>query len=217
MDVTEPTEIETPSGIAGVHWQAPRGAAGLLVLGHGAGGGVDARDIVAVAKGAVESGFAVARLTQPYRMAGRKAPAPAAQLDAAMAAVVAELVRKHRTLRGKPLILGGRSSGARVACRTAASVGAAGVLALAFPLHPPGKPEKSRAEELLGVDVPVLVVQGERDPFGAPDEFRALKLPSTVRLHVAAAADHGLKVPKAHPPALPDVVTTATAWLAARL
>ena len=214
--MTEPIEIETPSGIAGVHWQAPRGVVGLLVLGHGAGGGVDARDLVAVAKVAVGSGYAVARLTQPYRMAGRKAPAPAPQLDVAMAAVVAELVRKHRTIRGKPLILGGRSSGARVACRTAATVGAAGVLALAFPLHPPGKPERSRADELLGVDVPVLVVQGERDAFGSPDELRSVGLPATVELHVAPAADHGLKVPKAHPPVLPDIVAHVAEWLTNR-
>jgi predicted alpha/beta-hydrolase family hydrolase len=205
--------IETPVGPAGVDWQAPRGARGLLTLGHGAGGGVDARDIVAAAKAAVAAGFAVARVTQPYRMAGRKAPAPAPQLDAALTAVVTELVRKHRSLRGKPLILGGRSSGARVACRTAAAVGASGVLALAFPLHPPGRPESTRAAELLGVTVPVFIVQGDRDSFGTPPEFAALKPPKTIEIHVAPAADHGLKVPKGHPAVLPAAIDAFTNWL----
>jgi predicted alpha/beta-hydrolase family hydrolase len=214
--MSDVVEFETPAGIAGVLWEAPRGARGLLTLGHGAGGGVDARDIVAVGKAAVQAGFAVARIIQPYRMAGRRAPAPAPQLDTALGAVVPQLIAKHRSLRGKPLILGGRSSGARVACRTAATVRASGVLALAFPLHPPGKPEKSRAEELLAVEVPVLVVQGERDPFGSPDELRAVGLGPEIQLHVAPAADHGLKVAKGQPPVLPDIVTAVTTWLEGR-
>ncbi|MEV6298344.1 alpha/beta family hydrolase [Actinoplanes sp. NPDC051861] len=156
--------IETPRGPAAVKLTDPDGPVlSLLVLGHGAGGGVDAPDLVAVHDLAVAAGVRVALVTQPYRVAGRRAPAPAGHLDEAWTAVV-------RALRvpEKPLILGGRSSGARVACRTAPTLGAAGVLALAFPLHPPGKPEKSRAGE-LPVDVPTLVLNGDRDPFGVPE------------------------------------------------
>jgi predicted alpha/beta-hydrolase family hydrolase len=143
----------------------PRGA---LVLGHGAGGGVSARDLVAACRAARDEGIGVALVEQPYRVAGRRSPAPARQLDAAWVAVVEYL--RARELGGVPLVVGGRSSGARVACRTAAATGAAGVLCLAFPVHPPGRPEKSRLDELDGVSVPVLIVQGTADPFGMPPE-----------------------------------------------
>ena len=135
----------------------------MLVIGHGAGGGVHAPDIVRVHDAAVAAGVRVARVTQPYRVAGRKSPSPAGHLDEAWTAVVRELAD------GKlPLLVGGRSSGARVACRTATELGAAGVLCLAFPLHPPGKPERSRAPE-LPIALPTLVVNGDRDPFGVPE------------------------------------------------
>jgi predicted alpha/beta-hydrolase family hydrolase len=139
----------------------------LLVLGHGAGGGVDAPDLLAVRRAVLDASVMLARVTQPYRVSGRRSPAPATQLDAAWTTVVSTL----RTRRTPPLVVGGRSSGARVACRTAAAVGAAGIVALAFPLHPPGKaddPTRSRAAELL-TGVPTLVVNGDRDPFGVPD------------------------------------------------
>jgi predicted alpha/beta-hydrolase family hydrolase len=135
---------------------------GALVLGHGAGGGVESADLAGAAEAAASASLTVALVEQPYRVAGRRSPAPAAQLDAAWISVVRQLDL------GVPLIAGGRSSGARVACRTAAELGAAAVLCLAFPLHPPGRPEKSRLDELDAVAVPVLVVQGERDPFGLP-------------------------------------------------
>jgi predicted alpha/beta-hydrolase family hydrolase len=157
-------DVETPHGPARAHLQladAPRGA---LVLGHGAGGGVGARDIVRAAK-AAES-FNVALVEQPYLVAGRKSPAPAAQLDAAWIAVVEHL--RTGPLADLPLVTGGRSAGARVACRTAEQTGAVGVLCLAFPVHPPGRPEKTRLSELDAVTVPVLVVQGTSDPFGMP-------------------------------------------------
>jgi predicted alpha/beta-hydrolase family hydrolase len=161
------TEVETPSGTAWLDVDRPRGATALLALGHGAGGGVDAPDLRAVRDAAVAAGIVVARVTQPYRVAGRRAPAPAPRLDEAWLAALAQL-RRLRGFRALPLIVGGRSSGARVACRTAAASGAAGVVALAFPVHPPGKPEKSRLDELDAPRVPVLVVQGDRDPFGMP-------------------------------------------------
>ena len=132
------------------------------MLGHGAGGGVEAPDLVGATDAANAAGLSVALVEQPYRVAGRRSPAPAAQLDEAWLAVVRGL------FPGLPLIVGGRSAGARVACRTAAEVDAVAVLCLAFPLHPPGKPEKTRLPELDGVTVPTLVVQGERDPFGIP-------------------------------------------------
>jgi predicted alpha/beta-hydrolase family hydrolase len=159
-------EIETPHGPARAHVHGKRGTTGALVLGHGAGGGVGARDLVAATDVALAAGLRVVLVEQPYRVAGRRSPAPAAQLDAAWSAVVADL-RRRRLIAGG-LIVGGRSAGARVACRTAADTGAGAVLCLAFPLHPPGRPEKSRLPELEAVAVPVLVVQGESDPFGKP-------------------------------------------------
>jgi len=162
----EPREIETPHGPARAHLHAAEAPRAALVLGHGAGGGVGARDLVTATEVARSEGISVALVEQPYRVAGRRSPAPARQLDAGWTAVVEQLL--DGALEGLPLIAGGRSSGARVACRTAAATGAIGVLCLAFPLHPPGRPESSRQPELDAVDVPVLVVQGARDPFGMP-------------------------------------------------
>ncbi|WP_130404281.1 alpha/beta family hydrolase [Micromonospora violae] len=159
-------EIETPRGPARIDTDLPRRpATALLVLGHGAGGSVDAPDLLAVRDASVEAGVAVVRVTQPYRVAGRRAPAPAGHLDEAWAAVLAVLRDRHADV---PTVVGGRSSGARVACRTARAVGAVGVVALAFPLHPPGRPERSRATE-LDTGLPTLVVNGDRDPFGTPE------------------------------------------------
>jgi len=161
-------EIETPTGPARVQVDEAAGPArAMLVLGHGAGGGVDARDILAVRTAVVAAGVTVVRVTQPYRVAGPRAPAPANQLDAAWLAVLAALTEARGDL---PLIAGGRSSGARVACRTAVAGGAAGVVALAFPVHLPGRPDKSRLPELDAAGVPTLAVSGERDPFGVPPE-----------------------------------------------
>jgi hypothetical protein len=177
-------EIETPHGLARVDLHCvPEGRAGLL-LGHGAGGGIAAPDLVAAAQSARRAGVHVALVEQPYRVAGRRAPAPAKQLDTAWLAVVEHL--GAGVLEGLPLVFGGRSSGARVACRTSDEGGAAAVLCLAFPVHPPGKPEKDRLPELAGVDVPILVVQGERDPFGQPP-------PAPHRDVVLLPGDHSLK------------------------
>ena len=161
-------DIDTPHGPARAHMHPVAKPKGALVLGHGAGGGVAARDLVKAADVAGELGFSVALVEQPYRVAGRKSAAPPAQLDAAWRAVVAAL--RAGPLANLPLVTGGRSAGARVACRTAADTGAAGVLCLAFPLHPPGRPEKTRLSELEAVSVPVLIVQGGSDPFGMPPE-----------------------------------------------
>jgi uncharacterized protein len=161
-------ELETPVGLARVRLEPVDSPDAALVLGHGAGGGIDSPDLAGAASAAREAGLTVALVEQPYRVAGRRSPAPAAQLDAAWLSVISQLPLDE----GLPLVVGGRSAGARVACRTAAEVGATAVLCLAFPLHPPGRPEKSRLEELHAVEMPTLVVQGERDPFGLPPPGR---------------------------------------------
>jgi predicted alpha/beta-hydrolase family hydrolase len=166
--------------------ERPNGPArSLLVLGHGAGGGVDSPDLVAVTHAVLDHGVVVARITQPYRVAGRRAPAPAAHLDAAWIAVVAAL--RTGSDRKLPLIVGGRSSGARVACRTAVATHASAVLALAFPLHPPAHPERSRDSELR-TGLPTLVVNGDRDPFGVP------AVGDGVEVAIRPGARHDLRV-----------------------
>lgn len=183
--------VQTPVGLAQVE-RAPATARGpqrgVLVLGHGAGGGVEARDLVALAGALPDFGVSVLRVTQPWRLAGKKVAAPPHTLDVAWIAALA--AAGEAGWLAVPLVVGGRSAGARVACRTAVAVGARACLALAFPLHPPGRPGKSRAGELLDAAVPTLVVQGERDPFGGPAEF-----PAATRLHTVPHADHGFKVP----------------------
>ncbi len=184
--MTATLEVATGAGPASVDLDRPRGASALLVLTHGAGAGVQTPDLLAVREAAVTAGIAVALVTQPYRVAGRRTPpAPKAQ-DAAWQEIVATL-RKRPGLRGLPLVVGGRSNGARVACRTAQASGAVAVVALAFPLHPPGRPENSRLDELAGAGMPTLVVQGARDPFGMPPAARERAVV------VVPRADHGLK------------------------
>jgi len=161
-----PLDLDTPHGLARAHLQLVGEPIGAVVLGHGAGGGVGAPDLVAAARAATAAGCSVALVEQPYRVAGRRSPAPAAQLDAAWIAVVEQL--RAGPLADLAVVAGGRSSGARVACRTAEATGAVAVLCLAFPEHPPGRPEKTRQPELDAVTVPTLVVQGESDPFGMP-------------------------------------------------
>ncbi len=197
-------DIETPHGLARAHLTKVRGAVGAVVLGHGAGGGVGSRDLVAAAEVAQAEKFSVALVEQPYRVAGRRSPAPAHQLDAAWIAVVAHL--RAKALKGLPIVCGGRSSGARVACRTAADTGAAGVLCLAFPLRPPRratatKDPPSRQDELDGVAVPVLVVQGTGDPFGMP-------APGPSRTVVQVAGNHSLRTD------LESVRVAVREWLA---
>ncbi|MEP6599832.1 MAG: alpha/beta family hydrolase [Actinomycetota bacterium] len=180
------SQISTPSGPAWVDLDQPPSPSALLLLGHGASGGVDSPDLRAVRTAVLDAGVAVARVTQPYRVAGRRAPAPAPRLDEAWLAVNAAL-RRRRELAGLPFVHGGRSSGARVACRTAAATEAVAIVALAFPVQPPGRPERSRLAELAGPEVAVLVVQGERDVFGVPP------VDACRQLVVVPGADHSLK------------------------
>lgn len=197
--MSAPVEIDTPHGPARAQLRLAAEPRAALALGHGAGGGVEARDLVAVAEAARAQGVSVALVEQPYRVAGRKAPAPAEQLDTAWSAAIEHL--RAGALEGLPLIVGGRSLGARVACRTVAATEAIAVLCLAFPVHPPGRPEKSRLEELDAVTLPTLVVQGESDPFGMPP-------PGPNREVARVPGDHGLKKDL-------DAVTAAVGdWLA---
>ena len=196
-------EIETPAGLARAHLHPVAEPRAALVLGHGAGGGVAAPDLVAATEAATAEGLSVALVEQPYRVAGRRSPAPAGRLDAAWTAVVDAL--RDGELEGLPLVAGGRSLGARVACRTVEATGAVGVLCLAFPLQPPrrsGKPAPpSRLDELDAVTVPMLVVQGERDRFGMPPPVRR-------RTVVQVPGDHGLKAD------VGAVAAAAREWLA---
>ena len=194
--------IRTPHGPARAHLHPAEDPIGALVLGHGAGGGVAASDLVGVTKAALERGITVALVEQPYRVAGRRSPAPAAQLDAAWIAAVAKLAAGP--LEGLALACGGRSSGARVACRTAAATDARAVLCLAFPVHPPGRPEKTRLDELDGVAAPVLVVQGDSDPFGMPPRRRG-------RTILVVEGNHSLRK------GIAAYAASAADWLAAKL
>jgi uncharacterized protein len=200
MGAARPFMIETPFGPARAQLHKSERPRAAIVLGHGAGGGVSSPDLQAATKAALELDVAVALVEQPYRVAGRRSPAPPRQLDTAWMAVVKHL--RARRLLELPVIMGGRSSGARVACRTAAETGAAAVLCLAFPLHPPGRgddPSKSRLGELESVVVPTLVVQGERDPFGMPP-------PGPNRSVVRVPGDHSLRSSTA-------VATAVSEWL----
>jgi uncharacterized protein len=190
--------VPTPHGDARAELHcAPEGRAALL-LGHGAGGGFGAPDLIAAARGARAAGVHVALIEQPYRVAGRRAPAPAGQLDLAWLAVVEQLAPQW--FDDLPLVFGGRSSGARVACRTAGEGQAVAVVCLAFPVHPPGKPEKSRLPELESVEEPTLVIQGDNDPFGMPPGAHHREV-------VVLAGDHSLKKE-------PEVIAqTVTEWL----
>jgi predicted alpha/beta-hydrolase family hydrolase len=183
-------DVDTPLGLARAHL-TDGGDRGTLVLGHGAGGGIESADLVELTAEAAAAAWRVMRVEQPWRVAGRRIAAAPPKLDEAWT-VVLDRLRADGLLTGA-LVLGGRSAGARVACRTAAAQDAAGVLALAFPLHPPGKPEKSRAGELTGVSVPVCVVQGETDAFGRPEDIAAVLTGRTNAAVYAVPGDHSLK------------------------
>jgi uncharacterized protein len=183
--MSESQLVATPHGDARIVRDRSRRPLATLLLGHGAGGGIDAPDLEALAADLPRQGVSVVRVEQPWRVAGKRiAPRPQV-LDECFVAAANKL--RVRT----PLVVGGRSAGARSAARSARELGASGFLALAFPLHPPGRPDRSRLEELAAVTVPTLVVQGERDTFGTPDEF-----PPDCELAVVPGADHGFKVPK---------------------
>ncbi len=166
-------EISTKAGPAQVELDRPEKATFLLVMTHGAGGGVNSKDLLAVRDAGLRLGGVVARVLQPYRVRGARAPGAPGPQDAAWLEIVAALRAEHA---GLSLVQGGRSNGARVACRTAKAAGALAVVALAFPLHPPGRPEQSRVAELREAGTDVLVVNGERDPFGIPDERDASRV-----------------------------------------
>jgi uncharacterized protein len=194
------TSVDTPHGVARIHLHEVEHPRAAIVLGHGAAGGVGAPDLVTARDAAHAEDVSVALVEQPYRVAGRRSPAPAHHLDAAWTAVLEQV--RGEALAGSALVVGGRSSGARVACRTAEATGASAVLCLAFPLRPPrrtGPPAASRLPELDAVTVPTLVVQGERDPFGIPTD-------SPTRTVALVAGDHSLRAAAA-------VADAVRAWL----
>ena len=180
--------VETGEGPARLIYNRARRTSATLVLGHGAGGGPDAWDLEVLATALPSYDISVIRVEQPWRLAGKRVAPNPDTLDRAWTGALNAL--RTRT----PLIVGGRSAGARVACRTARRLGALGCVALAFPLHPPGRPEKSRVDELLGAGVPTLVVQGERDPFGRPEE-----LPEHLDVAIVPGADHEFRIAKSAP------------------
>jgi predicted alpha/beta-hydrolase family hydrolase len=194
-------QVETPYGPANAHLHLADRPRAALALGHGAAGGVASRDLTAVKDVAFSARVSVALVEQPYRVAGRRSPAPTRQLDAAWTAVVDHL--REGELSGLPLLVGGRSLGARVACRTAEATGAVGVLCLAFPLQPPRRSAagpQTRLSELDAVTLPMLVVQGAKDPFGIP--------PATaLRTVVQVPGDHSLRTD------LDAVAAAVRAWL----
>ncbi|KUM70947.1 alpha/beta family hydrolase [Streptomyces curacoi] len=193
--------IGTEAGDARITWHRAKKARLVLAVSHGAGGGIEARDLKALAEVLPAHGVTVARVEQPWRVAGKKvAPAPKT-LDLGWRGLWPALAAP-----GLPVISGGRSAGARVACRTAVELGAHAVLALSFPLHPPGRPEKSRAGELLGAGVPTLVVQGGNDPFGKPEEFPD----GDHGIVEVPYADHGFAVPKRAPLGQDEAVAVIT-------
>lgn len=202
--------VETPEGPARLIYDRARRTTSTLVLGHGAGGGPDAWDLEVLATALPAYDISVIRVEQPWRLAGKRlAPSPG-RLDRGWIGAL-----NHLRTRS-PMIVGGRSAGARVACRTARSLGAVGCVALAFPLHPPGRPEKSRMKELLGAGVPTLVVQGERDAFGRPDE-----LPGGVDLAIVPGADHEFRVRRSAPvdqeEALAIIAESVAEWITRRV
>jgi predicted alpha/beta-hydrolase family hydrolase len=197
-------EIATPHGPARAHLRHARRLRAALLIGHGAGGSIEALDLLAAADAAFAAGLSVVRVEQPYRVAGRRSAPPAPKLDEAWLAVHAALTAAGAPLAGLPLLSGGRSSGARVACRTATATSAIGVLCLAFPLHPPQRnpdaERKTRLPELEAVTVPVLIIQGDRDPFGMPP-------PGPTRTVTTIAGNHSLKS------GLAEVGPAVSSWL----
>lgn len=194
MTVTDLREIDTPGGTARLEQHRSKSPWATLALTHGAGGGIDAPDLQLLARRLPRLGISVALVEQPWRVAGRRVAGPPASLDVGFCAVVSAL--RVRT----PLVVGGRSAGARVGCRTGRMMGAVGVVALAFPLHPPGRPERSRAAELVAAGLPVLVLQGTRDALGTPEEF-----PPLTSVVPVPDADHSFAVPRRSPTSVEDV------------
>lgn len=210
----EVSTVETPHGPGRLVVTPAADEGCRLLLSHGAGVGIDTRDLEALTAALPANGITVARFEQPWRLAGRKVASPPPTLDDGLRAAAAALESSRPT--GTPLVVGGRSAGARSATRCARDLGAAGCLALAFPLHPPGRPERSRLDELTGCGVPTLVVQGERDTMGRPEEFPD-ELPADVVLSVVPGADHGFAVLKrgelTQEEALAVLVETTLEWL----
>jgi uncharacterized protein len=187
------TAVDTPQGPGRLYVDPAEQSSSLLVLGHGAGGGVGAADLELLAKNLPALGTTVVRFEQPWHTAGRTAGAPPPKLDEAWRAALGWLAEQEWAQH--PLLVGGRSAGARVACRTASDTNPAAIVCLAFPLHLPGRPEKSRVAELLAPSAPRLVLQGTKDSFGTPEEIRtAIGTAEGIKLVELPGADHGYRI-----------------------
>jgi uncharacterized protein len=204
------TPVDTPQGPGRLYVDPADQPNSLLVLGHGAGGGVTAADLELLAASLPALGTTVVRFEQPWRTAGRTVGAPPPKLDEAWRAALAWLVEQEWAQH--PLLVGGRSAGARVACRTASDTNPAAIVCLAFPLHLPGRPEKSRVAELLLPTAPRLVLQGSKDSFGTPEEIRAaISAAESIRLVALPGADHAYHLPKSSAFTPADLRTTLVA------
>ena len=203
------SRIPTPHGDGRSSTYRARKPMATLLLSHGAGGGIGSRDLQGLARDLPRQGVTVVLFEQPWVLAGRKVATPPPTLDDGLRAAA------RRLRPNTPLVVGGRSAGARSAARTARELGAAGCLALSFPLHPPGRPRNSRLPELAGAGVPTLVVQGEKDTFGGPEEFPDGL--DHVDMAVVPGGDHGLKVPRSGPISQEDaqaiVVEATLEWI----
>lgn len=188
------TDIETTAGLARAHiYPVPHGVPrASIVLGHSAGAGLQSPELVAVAQDLPGFGIEVVLVEQPWLVAGRRVADPAAKLDSSWVQAVSALRRSGVGLRR--LVVGGRSAGARVACRTVLSTKAEAVVAFAFPLRNPRNREASRAGELAAAAavVPVTVIQGTRDAYGEPADVAtsAAELGQRVLTIAVPFADH---------------------------
>lgn len=199
--------LDTPEGPgrARLHYPRESSIRGTILLGHGAGGQKDSADLARLATKLPAEGWVVALVDQPWRVAGRKIASLPPRLDAAFVPMATALFSGPSALP-RPFVTAGRSAGARVGCRTAAAVDADAVVALSFPLHPPGQPSRSRYAELAGaleLRLPLVVVQGERDPFGAPEELRTAGLEEELLAPVRGT----------HTPNPGDVLTAVSTFL----
>jgi hypothetical protein len=199
--------VDTPQGQGRLFVDLAQQPSSILALGHGAGGGVAAADLELLARSLPELGVSVVRFEQPWRTAGRTVGAPPPRLDEAWRAALSWLVDQEWAKH--PLFVGGRSAGARVACRTASDTDPAAIVCLAFPLHLPGRPEKSRLAELLMPTVPRLVLQGSKDSFGTAQELRTATAEAPgITVVELPGADHGYHLAKAAPVTAADLRMT---------
>ena len=209
--------MATLDGLGAMTYPAEGRATAVLVLAHGAGAGQKHPFMVATAKGLAARHILVVTFDFPYMRHRRQVPDKAPVLEAAFQDVIAAT----RAWSGATdVFIGGKSMGGRMATHLGAHGidGLLGIVALGYPLHPPGRPDKPRTEHLPSIRVPVLIVQGERDTFGTPDELKpviATMKQSKVTMHVVAGGDHSLTVRgRKKDETFESVLDTVATWMA---